>query len=379
MQFKNIIGQNSLKQKLAETVNHGKFGHAQLFLGKDGYGALALAIAYAQYIFCQNKNNNDSCGQCDTCKKVQKASHPDLHFSFPVNGKDASKLIADDFLPAWREMLSESAYFERSSWYQKIDVENKQGNINVAESKNILKKLSLKSFEGSYKILIIWHAENMGNEASNRMLKLIEEPAEKTLLFLVAEEREQLLTTITSRTQIINIPPIEKTDIEEHLIQKGIDSKEAEQAANWSSGDLILAYERVQQSEENEEFFELFAQWMRVSYKANIAGIYDWVEHISSASFGREKRKRFIQYALDKIRLGMLSHYSEGQIPNSTAKETTFLKNFAPFVHGANIIDMYHTMNEAQIQIERNAYPKILFMDLSMQFANLLHVKTVHL
>lgn len=382
MQFKKIIGQESLKQRLIETVENGRIGHAQLFLGKNGYGALLLAIAYAQYISCQHKKDSDSCGECVSCIKFEKLIHPDLHFSFPINKNEnvTSNPVSDDFLSEWRNLILESPYFETSHWYKSIDIDNKQGIISVHEAKNILKKLSLKAYESEYKFLIIWNAGTMNLQTSNKLLKLIEEPTDKTLLFLIADDEEQLLKTITSRTQIIRIPPIEQTSIVKYLIQNNFsDQQTAEKIAATALGDVIYAEEKAKQKEENLVFFEFFKTWMRACYKADIQAMNKWVEDISSSKYGREERKRFVLYAIDTMREGIILNYAGEQLEEYLGEEKKFVKNFAPFVHARNVLEMNEILNEAHIHISRNANPKILFMDLSMKFANLLHVKNVHL
>ena len=382
MQFKNIIGQNALKQRLIEAVEHGRISHAQLFLGKNGFGSLLLAIAYAQYISCKSKSNKDSCGECISCKKFEKLIHPDLHFSFPINKNDQVKSnpLSDDFIKDWRTLCLKNPYFDTSDWYKSIDIDNKQGLINVLEAKNILKKLSLKPFESEFKFLIIWRPEQMNNQTSNKLLKLIEEPTDKTIILLVAEDEEQLLKTITSRTQIIRVPPIDKKLILSYLIEQvGTDSSIAKKVADSSLGDLNHAVSKVNQEEENQVFFNLFKSWMRACYKADIQEMTKWVEGIASSKHGREERKRFVLYAIDMMREGMILNYSGEDLQGFLGEEQSFVKNFAPFVHSRNILEMNGILNEAFIHISRNAHPKILFMDLSMKFANLLHVKNVHL
>lgn len=374
MQFSEIIGQEALKTRLIKTVKEGRISHAQLFLGSSGYGALPLAIAYAQFINCTNKQADDSCGQCTSCLKISKLAHPDLHFAFPVAGKD--KPISDQFLTAWREIVLETPYFGIDEWHQKIEIENKQSEIRVNESQSIIKKLSLKAYESEFKIMLIWKAESLNTEASNKLLKLIEEPTDKTIILLVVEDEELLLPTISSRTQLVRIPPIKTASLTTHLVEQlGVNESVAKQSASLAEGNLTTALEKINQTEEDSYFFELFKRWMRACYEANIDKMNQWVEEISSRTIGREQQKRFLSYALEIMREGLIRNYASSELNRFDGELSSFMKNFAPFVHENNIFGIVELLNEAHFHISRNAYPKILFMDMSMKFANLLRVK----
>lgn len=381
MLFKDIVGQESLKERLIQLVNKGRISHAQLFLGKMGYGSLPLAIAYCQYISCNNRQANDSCGTCSSCLKFNKLSHPDLHFSFPYNKNEKTKekleaLTADHFIASWRELFQEKPYFNIDDWHRKIEIDQKQSVITVHESKSIAKKLSLKSYESAYKFLILWMPEKMRIDAANKLLKLIEEPEEKTILLLVSQDSEALLNTITSRTQNVRIPPIDSASIKNYLIkEENLNEQQAEKYANLAEGNLSKAVDLIKRSEEDELFFELFKQWMRACYKADIHAMSTWVEDASRSPMGRESRKRFLIYALEVMREGILINYTEGKLQRMLGAEQAFMQNFAPFVHSENIVEITKVLNDAHYHISRNAYPKIVFMDMSMKFANLLRVK----
>jgi len=375
MQFNEVIGQEELKAQLIQMINSNRLAHAIMLEGKYGRGGLALALALAQYIQCSDRNDKESCGKCPSCLKFQKLAHPDLHFSFPISSSDSSKNSSEDFLVQWRELVCETAYFDLMRWNEFIGSEKKQSLIKVEDSKQIIKKLSLKSFEAKYKILIIWAADKMNIEAANRLLKMIEEPSENTLIILLCENEEQIIETIRSRTQIVRIPPIESKFIEAELTKSGIEQEKSKQLSEQSEGDLIKAFGLAQKREEDELFFRLFTEWMRACYEANVERIYKWVEEVSSASYGREKQKRFLVYALDMMREGILRNYSGNDLQTYFGSEDAFLKKFSPFIIAENIIEINELLNTAHYHIERNAYGKIVFMDMSMQFANLLRAK----
>lgn len=378
MLFKDIVGQEKLKRQLVDMVKGGRISHAQLLLGKVGYGGLPLAIAYAQYISCQDKAEEDSCGKCSSCLKFAKLVHPDLHFSFPFNKNKTEKsasITSDNFIIEWREAVLGNPYLDLGEWQNKIDIDNKQAIINVEESRSIVKKLSLKPYESAYKFLIMWSADSMNVQAANKLLKMIEEPNGRTLIILLAEGEENLLKTILSRTQIIRVPPISAEAIEKELVQQDCEETQAQRLAKFADGDLLAAIDLFKSKEEDQQFFELFKQWMRVCYKADIQGMHKWVEDASSKKLGREGQKRFLSYALEAMREGMLMHYTQNKLQKFYGEEEGFMKNFAPFVHSENILDLMEMLNEAHYHISRNAYAKIVFMDMSMKFANLLRIK----
>lgn len=379
MLFKEIIGQESLKKQLIQTVHSGRISHAQLFLGKSGYGVLPLAIAYAQYIQCSDKQADDSCGKCPSCLKLNKLIHPDIHFSFPVNTSKrvTSKPKSDDFIQNWRNInIANKGYFDLTDWHREIEIETKQSLINVLESQEIIKKLSLKAFEAEFKILILWLPENMNVQASNKLLKLIEEPTDKTIILLVAEEEEQLLKTITSRTQLIRVAPVNGESLTQYLMNnKQLSEEQAKRIVLFSEGNVLHAESKLIKSEEDDLFFNLFKDWMRACYEANIDKMYAWVEEISSRSVGREKQKRFLEYALEVIREGLIRNYTGENLLRFDGAEGQFIVKFAPFVHENNVFGVMDILTEAHQHVSRNAYAKILFMDMSMKFANLLRVK----
>jgi len=378
MLFKDIVGQEVLKGRLIQSALAGRISHAQLFLGQSGYGALPLALAYVQFINCSNKLADDSCGSCKSCLKISKLAHPDLHFAFPVNtNKEVTKNPSSDlFIQQWREINADHPYFNLDDWHQKIAIETKQSIINVAESQEMIKKLSLKPYEAEYKFLLIWKAEQLNVQAANKLLKLIEEPTDKTIILLVAEEEEQMLKTIISRTQLIRVPPVKKEAIAEYLMQTaGVEVSLATEHASFAEGNVATALARLNQQEEVDYFFNLFKRWMRGCYEANIEKMYAWVEEVSARTIGREKQKRFLEFALEIMREGLMRNYVGTHLQRFDGEINSFMKNFAPFVHHSNVVAIMELLNLAHRDIGRNAYAKITFMDMSMKFANLLRVK----
>ena len=378
MHFKDIVGQSQLKSRLIQTVKEGRISHAQLFVGKSGFGALPLAIAYVQLIACKNKQEKDSCGTCTSCVKFNKLVHPDLHFSFPVStaGGIKTKPVSDDFIKDWRELNLKKPYFDLEEWHKAIGIEQKQSLISVHESQAVIKKLNLKAFESEFKFLLIWKSENLNVQASNKLLKLIEEPIGKTIIILIAEDEEALLKTITSRTQVIRVTPVELSEVKKYLAEKeAIGDERAQQIAALAEGDILRAEEKLHSSEDAEMYFNLFVTWMRACYEANVEKMHAWVEQVSERKFGRERQKQFLEYALEVMREGMIRNYAGSTLQRFDGPEGYFLKKFAPFVHENNVFGIMEILNDAHYHVSRNAYAKILFMDMSMKFANLLRVK----
>lgn len=377
MLFKEITGQQELKKRLIQSVNGNRISHAQLFLGPEGCGKLALAIAYMQYVNCKARTNEDSCGTCPSCIKYNKIIHPDLHFVFPVNtSKENTKDVnSDTYLAKWRASIIEDPYLSLNGWYETMGIENKQGVINVNDSAEIVKKLSLKSYEAEYKVMIIWMAEKMNIAAANKLLKIIEEPPDRTIFILISEQYEQLVPTITSRTQLIKIKKIKDADLIERLVKKyEIPREKAEQIAFLADGNIVTAKKLLQEGAEEDFFTSFFIQWMRISFGVNVPEVMEWVNTI--ASVGREKQKNFINYALQMTRECMLMNYASGNNLNkANGSEAVFLQKFSPFIHGGNCLQITEELTKAAQHIERNANPRILFLDLSLRMMKLLKLK----
>jgi DNA polymerase III subunit delta' len=378
MLFSDIIGQQDIKSRLIQSVRDNRLSHGQLFTGPEGSGTLALAIAYIQYINCEARTENDSCNQCPSCVKYNKLAHPDLHFVFPVTStKDVTgtSIKSDDFIEKWRNTVISNPYLSINDWYEALGVENKQGIINVNDSDEVVKKLSLKAYEAEYKAMIIWIAEKMNIQAANKLLKILEEPPDKTIFILVSEQFGQLLATITSRTQLIKVRKIDDADMVKHLVHKnGLSEQNAQQIAFLANGNFAVAKTIMAEGGEDDFFTSNFIYWMRICYGAKISEVFQWLELISKA--GREKQKSFFDYALEMIRECLLLNYAPDKNLNRINKnEAEFLKKFSPFIHGANCILITDELNKASQHIERNANPKILFLDLSLKMMKLLRVK----
>lgn len=371
MFFKDIIGQEEAKQRLIKEAKEGKIAHAKLFCGNEGIGKLPLAIAYARYLSCENPGEKDACGSCPNCIKYNKLAHPDLHFVFPVIKKKNKDTVSDDYLTEWRELLTSTPYFNLNIWLKEMGAENQQAQIYVKESDEILRKLSLKSSQGGYKIMIIWLPEKMNTECSNKLLKLLEEPPQQTLFFLISEEPDKLLTTILSRTQRFNLRSIEESDIAEALINSyGLQETDATDIAHRSEGNFLKALENIHLNEENQLFFELFVNLMRLSYQRKVREMKLWSE--SLASMGRERQKHFLAFCQRMIRENFIYNFHQPGLTYLSREEQNFSNRFAPFINEGNVIGIMNELNEAQRHIEQNVNAKMVFFDFALKMIVLL-------
>jgi len=380
MFFKDIAGHTVIKQKLIGSVIQNRVSHALLFSGPEGNGKLALAIAFAQFLSCENKTETDSCGTCSSCLKYQKLIHPDLHFVFPVIKKKASeKPISDTYIKEWREFLSTSVYHGFDKWLKKMETENQQAGIFVQESEEIIKKLNLKSYESEYKIMIIWMPEKMNISASNKLLKMIEEPPPKTIFILVTEDYEKIIKTILSRTQLIKIPKISDDVMFECIKEKhDIEESKIREIVRTSSGNFLKAEEIIRNNENSseQENFSRFTQFMRDAYGLKIIELTEWAEKMAKS--GRETQKNFLLYALKILRENFILNISpenQNKVIFLTDNEKNFSIKFNKFIHKNNIVQLTNEFNEAFNHIERNGYNKLIFLDLALKTARLLKVK----
>ena len=372
MLFKEIIGQQAVKERLVRSHKEGRISHAQLFLGPQGSGNLPMALAYAQFISCTNKAEDDSCGTCSSCVKYNKLVHPDLHFVYPVAlSKDVK--TSTDVAAEWREAFLDNPYITLFSWFEQLAAENKQAVIGVEESGEILRKLSLTTYESEYKIMIIWQAEKMNPAAANKLLKILEEPPDKTLFLLVCENEDQLLRTIVSRTQLIKINKISDADLIEALVSHhGQTPDAAEKIAHLADGSYAEALLLVSENENAGQNLVSFQKLMRASLKFDPKAVISWIDEVNAG--GRERQKNFLNYALHIMRESAMMNYGDESLIKLSADEQEFVKKFSPFIHGANIERFIEELNKAHFHMERNASAKILFMDLAFKFNELLNV-----
>ncbi|WP_282788134.1 ATP-binding protein [Flavobacterium croceum] len=382
MLFSEILGQDHLKNHLIKSADEGRVPHAQLFVGPEGSGTLAMAIAYAQYLICNNTlgENNTENSACNL--KFHHLQHPDLHFVYPtITTEDVkSKPKSLDFLTDWRLFVQQNTYGGIFDWYKFLGVQNKQGEIRVEDAQEIVKSLSLKSLEGSYKIMIIWMADKMNIAASNKLLKLLEEPTDKTVFILITENVENIIQTILSRCQVLQFNPLPENIIVEALVNREqIDRVVAQKIARQSQGNYNKALQIVKENNDELPFEEWFVFWVRSAFKAkgNASAIHDliiWSEQI--AALGRETQKKFLSFCTEMFRQALLLNYNAPSLVYIEPKVEKFtLENFAPFVHGNNILEIFKEISDASYHIERNGNAKIILTDLSIKLTRLIHKK----
>lgn len=368
MRFADVIGHQSLKRQLAESVDRGRVSHAQLFCGEAGAGTLPLAIAYAQYLNCENRTDGDSCGRCRSCLQIEQLAHPDLHFVFPVNkqGKKSGEVVLSaDFMPLWRDMVaSTGGYFTRQQWYDRLDLgKTLQGMINAKEADEIIRRLSFKSFESEYKIMLVWMPETMNVEAANKILKILEEPWEKTIFLLVCERKDLLLPTIISRTQEVGV---QRLSVEELLPLTQGDDEQRRNMARLSGGDVI-ELRRLMGGEEDgvrEESFSLFCSLMRLSYNDKHLELIDWADEV--AQLTREQQRAMLIHAARLLRESYMLHAGLGSISYLWGEEAKFCRNFAPFIGNQNIEVLIAEIETAMRQITQNGNARIVFTHFAL-------------
>lgn len=379
--LRDVLGLSHIKRHLVQSADAGRIPHAQLFIGPEGCGTLPMALAYARYILCGNIGGENDSGDEACNHKCAAYSHPDLHFSFPVANSDKVKshAVSDQYLNEWRQFLKGQAYGNLFAWYRLIGIEKKQGQIGVDDAQDIVRKLALKSYEGGYKIMLVWMAERLNTAAANKLLKLIEEPPEKTVIILIAEDEEQLLQTLRSRCQIIHFPPLAEEAIATALIGKGLVREEALRLAHEANGNFNKALDLMNKDSEDLVFEKWFVQWVRSAFKArgNKAAIHElilWSEEVSRT--GRETQKNFLLYCLAVIRQALLINYKAGPLAYMQIHVDGFqLDKFAEYIHENNIEGIVEEIEQAIYHVERNGNSKIILTDLSIRLTRLLHKK----
>ena len=372
MQFRDIIGQEEVKRHLIQTVKENRISHAQLFLGSEGCGSLPLALAYAQFISCENRKEDDNCGECASCRKYSKLIHPDLHFSYPFFAKHKEE-TAQTYIKEWREAFLSNPYLNLDEWRNHLEAENKQANINIAECHQIIQKLSFKPFEAEYKVLIMWLPEYL-EKVGNTLLKILEEPAQKTLFLLIAQNPEQILSTILSRTQLVKIGRLKDAEIKEYLIRdRHLESLTAEHIAYLSEGNLQTALNLLKGEMNNN--FELFVGWLRMCLANNGIRIIEFVDIIAKS--GRENQKNFIRYGIKLLRECLMLISGADKLVHLSSAELELITKVSIAINLAKAEAMVNELEKAHYHIERNANPKILFLDVSLQFVKILKFNTL--
>ncbi|MEI8046733.1 MAG: DNA polymerase III subunit delta' [Bacteroidota bacterium] len=390
MKFSDIVGQEPLKQRLKRTVSDNRVSHAQLFLGPEGSGKLALALAYAQYINCRKRTSEDSCGECPSCRKYSKLIHPDLHFLYPINStKDVAsgKVLSKEFIAPWREfVLQNNYYISLPDWYEKIGIEKKQGFINAEDADGINRTLAYKAYEAEYKVMIIWMVEKMNPTAANKLLKNLEEPPDKTLFILISENLEQIIATIQSRAQLIKFPRLLDSEIQQALeIQHQVNQTDALKIARLADGNytvaLMLAGKTGSGSVSlNAELdrFVTFREWMRRCFTiARDLKEYDKLQETIPLLIGdgsREKQKELLAYSLEMFRICLQYHVGNHHLVKLDGEELDFVKKFSAYIHPQNIEKFDEEFNRAIFHIERNANAQIVLTDLSHLIARILKI-----
>ncbi len=371
MQFSSIIGQESLKQQLVQSVANKRVPHALMLLGQEGSGHLSLAVAFAQYLNCESRVEDDSCGECSSCIKSQKLIHPDIHFTYPVVSTKGSKPKSTDFIEEWRKAFFENPYLNIQDWIESLDAENKQGNISVEECHEIIRSLNFKSFESIYKIFIIWMPESLGKEG-NILLKSLEEPPDNTIFILVGNSEEQILTTVLSRVQIMKVPRLKDEEIIYQLEKKEtVGNKEAHAIARQVDGNFNEALKLAKNSEDDNE--KLYLLFLRICLKGSHEGksLIDFCEKVNT-DLGRENMKGLLRYGLDLMReVFVLEHMGEAKarLTENELKLAHYMNQRLSFQSKEEIIKR---LEESCFHLERNANPKILFMNLGIFLSHLL-------
>ncbi|MDR1556053.1 MAG: DNA polymerase III subunit delta [Tannerellaceae bacterium] len=372
MYFKDIIGQEEIKQQLIDSARKGLVPHAQLVYDQGGSGAFPLALAYARYLNCRKRSDTDACGHCPSCLKYDELAHPDLHFVFPiVKNERKKKEVCDDYLPEWRSLLKKQIYFDLDHWLSYLDAGNTQATIYSKESDEIIRKLSLRIYESDYRILLVWLPEKLQSACANKLLKIIEEPPVNTVILLVSEEPDMILGTIQSRTQRLNIRAIRTEDMVGALVaNEGLEIEAARQVAHLAEGNYLKAMNVISVSEENNFFLEQFKNMMRNSWARNVKEMKATADRI--AGMGRERQKKFLAYCQHLIRENFAYRFVAPELNYMNKQEADFAFKFAPFVNERNVFGLMDELSKAERHILQNVNAKMVFFDLSLRITALI-------
>ncbi|TRX62387.1 DNA polymerase III subunit delta' [Carboxylicivirga sp. M1479] len=371
MKFNEVIGHDKIKQQLVSMVKENRVSHAQLIAGPAGIGKINLALAFAQYLNCQDRQGDDSCGVCNSCVKYSKLIHPDLHFVFPVVKSAKHKNpVSDSYIHEWRQFVLGNPYFDIHQWFNFLDAD-KQGLIYSQESQEIIKKLNFKTFEAKYKVMIIWLPEKMHVAAANKLLKLLEEPPEGTVFLLVSDNPNDILGTIQSRSQRLNVPSLELSDIANALQSEyDLSKEECERFAKLSVGNYVAAKEIINQGEERTYFFDKFVNMMRLAYGRKLFDLIDWCDDMNRQS--KERQKNFFEFALRLIRENFMMNIQEQDLLYLTPEEENFSTRFSPFINDGNVLQLSEEFSLAHSHLEQNGNARIILMDLCLKVIMLL-------
>lgn len=376
MQFSQVVGHTDVKKQLINSVINNRVSHAQLFLGQEGGGNFQMALAYAQFVNCESPTSDDSCGTCPSCIKYQNFQHPDLNFFFPsATGIDVkSAPSSKKYLKQWIEFCKDNQYFDLLKWMDHIGAGEKLSLLNKLDSQDIIQSLNLKNYEAKYKVVIIWWPEKMNRECSNKILKVLEEPNPNSLFLLVGHNTDDLLATIISRVQIIKLGTLNDNDIHTALVNnEGLPEDLAASFTILSKGSYYQALQLIQNPDGDENFIQLFQNWMRYCYMVDYLKLDKFVEEMHA--MGRVKQKEFLEYGLRVFRECMIYNYASPDLNKLHQQEAVFNAKFAKFIHGGNIMDIIEVFEHTHTGIIRNASAKIAFMNLSLKICNLLKYK----
>ncbi len=366
MRFADVIGQQEVKDVLLAQVRAGRLPHALLLTGDTGYGTLALALALASYVMCPQQGDSDSCGECSECIKTDKLIHPDLHFSFPVIKKSSGTTTSDTYLKEWLTQLTSEKYFDLTDWLRTIGTENKQAIIPDDEADNIIRKLSLSAYEGGWKVMVIWLPEKMNGSAANTLLKMLEEPSPKTLFILCSEHPEQLLDTIVSRTQRIDVPPLSVEDLTKALMERrGLDRDTAVSVARVAGGSWLKALKQICDADDSKAMLQCFIQLMRLAYMRDLPGLMKWSEGMTTLT--REQQKAYLSYMQQMLRENFIYNFGRSELNFMTPQEADFAYKFARFINERNIIRFAEEFAHAQRDVAGNVNGKTIFFNLALQ------------
>ncbi|MCD7936789.1 MAG: DNA polymerase III subunit delta [Tannerellaceae bacterium] len=372
MFFRDIIGQEEVKKRLRESAESGTVAHAQLFCGPGGAGTFPLALAYARYLNCTERTQEDACGRCPSCVKYNELAHPDLHFVFPVVAKkERKKEVCDDYLPEWRSFLKENPYFGMPEWLDCMEAGNSQAIIYSKESDEIIRKLSLRIYEATYRILLVWLPEKLHATCANKLLKIIEEPPANTVILMASEQPDLVLGTIQSRSQRINVRPIAQEELKAAMVKNfGLSPEDAAYISHLAGGDYLRAIEAISVGEDKEFFLEQFKEMMRNSWSRNVRGMKMMADLL--ASIGREKQKNFLAYCQHLIRENFMYRFQAPELNYMNSDEAGFAVKFAPYVNERNVFDLMEELAKAERHITQNVNAKMVFFDLSLRLTVLI-------